>query len=240
MGSVVPAFHPPMPFPDADWNWFSARCAQLGLPLDAAKRPVLEALHGHLSGVNRWLNLTRIDGPRDYLKLHILDSILPLQDSRLRHLAAGAPCIDLGSGGGYPGLPLALWCPAAPWVLADARARKAAFLAAAGPLVGPHVSAVHLRGGEVARSAPTLRRSAQLVVSRAMGPGAEVLDEAAGLLRKHGHLLLYKGPAFSGPERDAALLRCCERGGWRLVNEHRARLDEADPERVVVVFERIG
>ena len=200
---------------------------------------MLEALFGHLVGVNRWLNLTRIAGARDYLKLHVLDSLTLTRDARLARLAAGTPCVDLGSGGGYPGLPLARWRPQAPWVLADARRKKAEFLAAAATLLGvPAVRGRHLRGGRTQQEAPELFRQCQLVVSRAMGPGAEVLAEAEPLLRRHGHLLLAKGPAFAGEERTATLATA-ERLRFRLVHEHRVQLDAGDPERVIIAFERL-
>lgn len=239
LGSVDPALHPPLAFPEADWQWFAASCADLGIAGAAERRPALEALYGHLVGVNRWLNLTKLTSPRDYLKLHVLDSLALEGDARLRHLSEGSPCVDLGSGGGYPGLPLALWHPTVPWVLVDARQKKVEFLAAACALTGnPRASARHLRGAEAAGKAPDLRRRCQLVTCRAMGQAAEVLAEAADLLHKSGHLALYKGPAFAGAERDAAL-QACGRLGYRFVNEHRVVLDEGDPERVMVVFERI-
>lgn len=243
LGSVDPALHPPRPFADADWGWFAARCAALGIGDPTPRREVLEALYGHLVGVNRWLNLTTLVEPRQYLKLHVLDSLSAEGDPRLRHLSEGAPCLDLGSGGGYPGLPLAIWHPTVPWVLADARRKKADFLAAAAGIAGrapggARVSARHLRGGETARAAPDLRRRCQLVVCRAMGQAAEVLAESAPLLQDHGHAVIYKGPAFPGEERDAAL-KAAARLGFRFVSERRLVLEEGDPERVLVVFERI-
>ena len=134
LGSVDPVHHPPRPFPDEAWDWFAARCDALGIAGCQERRARLEALYGHLVGVNRWLNLTTITEPREYLKYHVLDSLTLEVDSRLRHLSEGAPCVDLGSGGGYPGLPLALWHPQVPWVLVDARRKKAEFLAAAAKL----------------------------------------------------------------------------------------------------------
>jgi 16S rRNA (guanine527-N7)-methyltransferase len=238
-GSVDPKDHPPRAFPDADWAWFLARCAALGIDGADGRRPVLEALYGHLVGVNAWLNLTRLTAPRDYLKQHVLDSLSVVGDTRLRHLADGAPCVDLGSGGGYPGLPLALWHPTIPWVLADARRRKAEFLAAAAGLSGAKVSARHLRGGESARAAPDLFKRCQLVVSRAMGQADAVLAEAGPLLRLSGHVLIFKGPAFAGDERTAAL-GAAKRLGFRYLSERRVVLEDGDPERVVVVFQRTG
>jgi 16S rRNA (guanine527-N7)-methyltransferase len=237
-GSVEPKDHPPIALPEADWAWFRERCTALALPDPTPWRPRLEALFGHLSGVNRWLNLTTVEGPHEWLKLHVLDSLTALSDPRLQHLAEGAPCLDLGSGGGYPGLPLALARPQVPWVLADARRKKADFLAAAGTLVGPHVRGLHLRGAEVARAAPDLYKKCQLVVNRAMGQADEVLAEVAPLLRLHGHLLLWKGPAFEGQERDRAAA-AAPKLGFKVLGVRRLHLVEGDPERLLACYERI-
>lgn len=238
-GSVLPADHPPRALPDADWDWFAARCAALALPDPAPWRATLAALYGHLAGVNAWLNLTTVADPRGWLKLHVLDSLVALADPRLQHLADGAPCLDLGSGGGYPGLPLALATrPQVPWVLADARRKKADFLAAAATLIGPRVSGAHLRGGEVARARPDLHRHCQLVVNRAMGQADEVLAEVAPLLRPHGHLLIWKGPAFEGTERDRAAA-AAPKLGFRVLGVRRVVLDDGDPERLLAAYQRI-
>nr|MBA2479060.1 class I SAM-dependent methyltransferase [Planctomycetota bacterium] len=168
MGSVDPLHHPAQAFPDADWQWFVARSEAMGIADAGARRTVLEALFGHLIGVNRWLNLTTLIAPREFLKLHVLDSLALEGDARARHLSEGSPCVDLGSGGGYPGLPLALWHSSIPWVLIDARRKKAEFLQAACSIAtalgGARVRALHLRGVDASRGAPDLRRRCQLVV----------------------------------------------------------------------------
>ena len=240
-GSVDPADHPPIAFPEADWAWFAARCSALLIPDAEQHRPRLEAIYGHLVGVNRWFNLTRITEPREYLKTHILDSLVVATDPRLRNAKDDDWCADLGSGGGYPGLPLAIWFPRLRWALIDARRRKAEFLQAAGTLTGATVRGVHLRGAEVATQAAgiDLRQKCQIVTSRAMAQAAEVLTEAAPLLKPHGYCLIFKGPAFDGPERTAAKA-ICPRLGYRFVSERRIALDAGDPERVVVVYERLA
>ncbi len=238
LGSLLPADNPPIAFADPDWAWFTARCAALGIAGAEERRARLEAIYGHLVGVNRWLNLTKLTSPRDYLKLHVLDSLSAEVDSRVRHLSEGSPCVDLGSGGGYPGLPLALWHPTVPWVMADARRKKADFLTAACALTGnKRAAGRHLRGGEVAVAAPDLWRKCQLVTCRAMGQTDEILAEASDLLHKSGHLIVYKGPAFAGDERAKAV-DACHRLGFRLVSERAVVLDEGDPERLLVVFVR--
>jgi 16S rRNA (guanine527-N7)-methyltransferase len=148
--------------------------------------------------------------------------------------------VDLGSGGGYPGLPLALWHPQVPWALLDARRRKAEFLAAAGALAGRFgagkVTGHHLRGGDAPRET-TLHRRCQLVVSRAMGQAVAVLAEAGPLLRHHGHCLMFKGQGFHGAEEDT-VREACVKMGYRFVGQRSIILEEGDPERLLVVFER--
>ncbi|GDY13766.1 ribosomal RNA small subunit methyltransferase G [Planctomycetota bacterium] len=239
LGSVDPVHHPPIRFPETEWAWFLGRCAALGITGASERRGVLEAVFGHLVGVNRWLNLTTVVEPRAWLKQHLLDSLSGLADSRLRHLSEGSPCLDLGSGGGYPGIPLALWTPRIPWVLADARRKKAEFLAAAAKVTGlPRLTARHLRGGEAERAAPELHRKCQLVTSRAMGAGDEVLAEAAPLIHHHGHCLLFKGPSWLGAEREAALA-AAPRCGFRFVAEREVVLEDGDPPRLLVCFQRV-
>src|SRR5690606_20400316 len=109
-------------------------------------------------------------------------------------------------GGGYPGLPLATWFPRVPWILVDARRKKADFLAAACTLTGnAGAGGRHARGGLVRGKETDLWRKCQLVTCRAMGQGDLVLREAADLVRPHGYVALYKGPAFAGEERERTL-----------------------------------
>jgi len=239
LGSFDPLHHPPKPFGDADWQWFSARCAALGISSPLPRRATLEALYGHLVGVNRWLNLTTLTSPREYLKNHVLDSLTIESDSRMRHLSEGSPCIDLGSGGGYPGLTLSLWHEKVAWVLCDARRKKAEFLAAAARLAGTRVSARHVNGAKCEHEAPELFLSCQLVVSRAMGAMSTVLSESVPFLQKSGHVVLYVGPTVTAESRLEAN-RTAGHLGLRLVHERKVRLEDADPERFLVIYKRVG
>ena len=63
---LEPGRYPLQPFPEADWGWFVESCAALEIPVAEEARPRLEAIYSHLAGVNEWMNLTRISGPRDY------------------------------------------------------------------------------------------------------------------------------------------------------------------------------
>lgn len=236
LGSFAPADNPPVAFCNDDWAWFVERCDGLGIFDPSPFRATCEALYGHLIGVNRWLNLTTVVDPRGWLKLHLLDSLSLLGDPRLDHLSSSAPCVDLGSGGGYPGLPLATWYNDVPWVLVDARRKKAEFLAAACTLTGnPRATSRHARGALVKGKEHDLWRKCQLVTSRAMGQGDLVLREAADLVRPHGHVIIYKGPAYVGDER-AATVAAAEELGYRLVTEHRFVLEPGDPERLIIVY----
>lgn len=117
--------------------------------------------------------------------------------------AAGGPpsglALDLGSGGGIPGLVLAVEWPASEWVLLDGRARSTRFLIEAVARLGleERVRVVEARA-EVAAHDSALRRSARLVVARGLGIPAVTAECGAGFLGPGGRLVVSEPPGSTG------------------------------------------
>ena len=117
--------------------------------------------------------------------------------------------IDLGSGGGLPGLPLALAWPTTKWVLVDSMDRRTRFLRQIVDDLGvaDRVHVLTARAEEIGRE-ETWRGQADLVVARSFGPPAVTAECAAPLLRV-GATLVVSEPPDARPERwpaDVALL----------------------------------
>jgi 16S rRNA (guanine527-N7)-methyltransferase len=112
--------------------------------------------------------------------------------------------LDLGSGGGVPGLVLALDWPDADAVLLDSGERRCAFRREAVERLGldGRVDVVRQRAEEAGRS-PTLRGAFDLVVARSFGPPAVTAECAAPFLRVGGRLVVSEPPADSADAADA-------------------------------------
>lgn len=108
---------------------------------------------------------------------------------------APARAVDLGSGGGVPGLVLALRFGATEWLLVEAAARRAAFLRGAVRMLGlaDRAQVVQERA-EVVGRAPAYRRRFDLAVARSFGPPAVVAECAAPLLRVGGRAVVSEPP----------------------------------------------
>ena len=169
--------------------------------LDDAQRYVALLLDA-----NERHNLTRIVVPADVARLHLLDALsaLPLIDA-----ADPASALDLGSGGGVPGIVLALARPDVRWTLVDSVRRKVETLSG-------FAEALHLRNlTAVAERAEVLgqgahRESYDLVTARACAALPVLAEYALPLTRIGGELLAWKGPMSEeetiAGARDAALL----------------------------------
>ena len=109
--------------------------------------------------------------------------------------AIRGPGLDLGSGGGLPGLVFALGQPDSEWVLLDANARRAEFLVWAVQELGlaDRVVVDHRRA-ELAGRDPDRRAAMALVVSRSFGPPPVVAECAAPFLRVGGRLVVSEPP----------------------------------------------
>ncbi len=108
--------------------------------------------------------------------------------------------VDLGSGGGVPGLVLAaLTWPTTAWILLDASARRCAVLVAAVTELGlaGRVTVVHGRAEEYGRD-PATRGGADLVVARSFGPPAVTAECGAPLLGVGGTLVASEPPGGEG------------------------------------------
>ena len=143
-----------------------------------------------LMETNRRLNLTRVVEPEGVARLHLLDSLasLPLVDS-LDHSNA----LDLGSGGGVPGIVLALARPQVSWTLVESVHKKAdALRGFVGALALTNVQVIAERAETLGRD-PAHRERYELVMARACAALPVVVEYALPLLRIGGSLLAWKG-----------------------------------------------
>jgi 16S rRNA (guanine527-N7)-methyltransferase len=120
-----------------------------------------------------------------------------------------ARAVDLGSGGGVPGLVLAAALPDVEWILLDGMVRRTTFLReAVADLALPNVTVLTARAEPTGRSA-SWRTSFDLVVARGFGPPAVTAECAAPLLRATGQLVVSEPPGSAGerwPANGVALL----------------------------------
>ena len=139
------------------------------------------------------INLTAIRTPEAAIREHVLDSLAAVPVLRGRGLDA---LLDLGSGGGFPGIPLALALPARRALLVESVAKKAAFLSAAAGIVaaGPGGPAIESMPAEPRRSRPIRahRERWPAVVARAIAPLAELSELALPLVAPGGVLVAWK------------------------------------------------
>lgn len=134
----------------------------MGLVLPGGSEATLVRYLQELLKWNEKVNLTAIRSIEDGLEKHLLDSLAVLPE-----IAGGTTVLDLGTGGGLPGIPLAIVLPELQVTLVDAVAKKVGFLKSAIATLGlaPRVKAVHLhlRGDPEAEKLPRASR----VISRA-------------------------------------------------------------------------
>jgi len=169
---------------------FSQACEAAGIKLSDVEREALGRYLWLLLDANTRFNLTAVREPAEAWMRHIFDSL-----TLLPHLAeseAGS-LIDIGSGGGLPGIPLAICLPQMQFTLLEATGKKAKFLEdVAADLALDHVRVVNDRA-ETAGQARAHRERYDLATARAVGPMRVMLEYTMPLLRVGGQLLAMKG-----------------------------------------------
>ncbi|MBS0495830.1 MAG: 16S rRNA (guanine(527)-N(7))-methyltransferase RsmG [Proteobacteria bacterium] len=162
----------------------------LGLALDEEQLTQLLDFMGLLQKWNKVYNLTAVRDPQEMLTHHLLDSLAavpPLQRQLREQGGAGQRLLDVGSGGGLPGVVFAICCPELDVSCVDAVAKKAAFIQQAASALGlPNLHGIHAR-------VETLSGPFDVISCRAFAALADFTAWSRQLLAPRGVWLAMKG-----------------------------------------------
>jgi 16S rRNA (guanine527-N7)-methyltransferase len=161
--------------------------ASLGLPLDSEAVGRLLAYLDLLQRWNRTYNLTAVRDPAEMLTQHLVDCLAVVQPLR-RQAGQGGRLLDVGSGGGLPGVVIALLCPEWQVTCVDTVGKKAAFVRQVAVEVGVrNLQAEHARV-ETLRSAPF-----DVITCRAFSSLPDFVSLTRSLLAPDGTWMAMKG-----------------------------------------------
>ena len=164
----------------------------MGIAMTGEQAAKFATYHAMLTEANQRMNLTRVpEDLKESADRNYLDSIAPLTcDFPEARLA-----VDVGSGAGFPGIPLSILLPETRFVLMDSLAKRVEFLQAVIAALNLNAEAVHLRAEEAGRS-PEYRERFDLAVARAVAPMNVLSELMLPLVRVGGHMLAMKGPGL--------------------------------------------
>jgi 16S rRNA (guanine527-N7)-methyltransferase len=195
--------------------------ATLGVTLSSADAARLLALTEELARWNRSYNLTAISAPAAMVTHHLLDSLAVHPD------LDGTRIADVGTGAGFPGLPLAVCNPQRHFTLIDSTAKKVRFVAHAAHLLElTNVTARHARAEDLRPEVPF-----DTVLARAFAPLPQLLPAVAPLCGEKTLVLAMKGRR---PDAELAALPA----GWRVVRSRELSVPHLDEARCVIALER--
>lgn len=205
---------------DADRHHLISGAAALGLTLD---RNVVAQLTRFADLLDLWsprVNLLSCSSGRELVERHLLDSLA---------VAAVLPddglVVDLGTGAGFPGVPLAVVKNDQPWVLVESRRRRVSFLREVRRTLG--LLNVEIFEGRAEDPPASLANRAAGVVTRAVWSGETILDIAPRWLSSSGRLFWMRS--------DATPAAACSRG-MRQANRARYQVGSG-PMRSVEIFQ---
>lgn len=198
-----------------------AGAQEMGVALDGAQAEAMLRLTAELREWNKRINLTAITGQTDMVDKHLLDSL-----SVQPHLH-GRRVADIGTGAGFPGLPLAIVNPRRSFTLIEATGKKCLFVRHAVELLGiGNVEVIQARAESWKPKALF-----DCVIARALGKLADFVRVAGHLCARDGRMLAMKG---RHPTAEMHALPA----GWRVLALHDLSVPGLAAERCVVELGR--
>jgi 16S rRNA (guanine527-N7)-methyltransferase len=202
-------------------NSLQSAAAELGIALTDEQAAKLIRLLDELDDWNQRMNLTAIRERPAQITKHLLDSL------SINKFLRGTRIADIGTGAGFPGLPLALVNPDKQFTLVDSVAKKLRFVDHAAQAMGlTNVKTMHARAEAIDLKKLNAPRF-DCIVARAVGQVSMLIESAGHLLAGGGRLLAMKGKR---PDEELKGLP----SGWKVAEIHRLTVPGLDEERHLV------
>lgn len=200
------------------------------LSMSTAQAEQLAAYMHQVLMMNEQINLTSIREPAEFINKHILDSLAMVQelDRQIETI------LDLGTGGGFPGIPLAIMHPEKQIVLMDATAKKLKVVKQMADTLGlTNVTILQGRAEELGKQS-RYREQFDVVVSRAVAHFAILAELAIPLVKKGGFFFAMKGRNYQSEMLNAD--KQCKQLGSKIVAYHPYTID--DNQNVIIKIKK--
>jgi 16S rRNA (guanine527-N7)-methyltransferase len=203
---------------------------KMNLSVAPESLPLLEQLVDEMLRWNLRRNLTAIHDRDEVLEKHLLDSLTLLPFAR-----HAVRLLDIGSGAGFPSLPLKIVCPGLEVVSVDSVGKKIDFQRHLVRTLGLKKYTAHHERVEALMGKSDYRFGFDLVTARALCPLGELVVLAEPFLSPEGRLIAMKGP--EGKQELFDLRDSLFQGGW-VASLHRLKLPVSGAERCLIELSR--
>ena len=174
---------------DCKAEWISGAKA-LGVKVTPQQAEQFQTYLELLLSWNEKINLTAITGPHEVVEKHFLDSLTLLSHCKLKQ---GAKLLDVGTGAGFPGIPLKILRPDLELTLLDGLNKRLVFLGEVCSALGIEAQRIHKRAEEAGLD-HKMRESYDVVTARAVAPLNVLSEYCLPLVKMKGFFLAMKGP----------------------------------------------
>ena len=211
-----------------DKEFFAACAAEYGFALTDRQLEQFDRYAQLLVEWNEKMNLTAITQPRDIVIKHFLDSILTL---RAVELPQGASLVDVGSGAGFPSVPMLILRPELRLTLLDILNKRLIFLEALLADLGLEACRLHARAEEAGRGKQ--REAFDFATARAVAQLNKLCEFCLPLVKQGGCFLALKGADDDTEAQEAA--KAIHLLGGRLEQVEHYTLPDGDKRALLVV-----
>ena len=210
-----------------------ASSKEMGIALTATQAEQFMTYMDLLLEWNEKMNLTTITEPRDVVLKHFADclSIVPFLE-----IKENTKIIDVGTGAGFPGIPVKIACPHMSMLLLDSLQKRIGFLEAVmKKLMLTDVSCVHSRAEDAGQS-PLYREQFDYCVSRAVANLAILAEYCLPFVKVGGRLIALKGPEAGKEVQEAQ--RAVAKLGGKIMSIHDVTIPFTDLSHKLIIIEK--
>lgn len=209
------------------------KAENIGISLNEKQLQQFQDFYELLIEKNKVMNLTAITEEEEVIDKHFIDS---LTCKRVIDMDQVKSVIDIGTGAGFPGIPLKIVYPEIDFVLLDSLNKRVKFLnEVIDTLHLEKIQAVHGRAEDLARK-PEFRGKFDLCVSRAVANLSTLSEYCIPFVRVNGYFVSYK--AKKGLEEIHQSDHCMKELGSKIMDTDEFQLTDHDSERVLIKIKK--